>query len=43
MEPDTQMGPLNSFKQLQTIEKNIKATKEQGGKIRCGGEIVYFK
>ena len=37
MEPDTQMGPLNSFKQLQTIEKNIKATKEQGGKIRCGG------
>ena len=38
MEPDTQMGPLNSFKQLQTIEKNIKATKEQGGKIRCGGE-----
>ncbi len=38
MEEDTQMGPLNSFKQLENIEKNIKATTEQGGKIRCGGE-----
>ena len=38
MKEDTQMGPLNSFKQLENIEKNIKATTEQGGKIRCGGE-----
>ena len=38
MDPDTQMGPLNSFKQLEIIEKNIKATVEQGGKIRCGGK-----
>jgi len=38
MDKDTQMGPLNSFKQLENIEKNIKATVEQGGKIRCGGE-----
>jgi len=38
MDPDTQMGPLNSFKQLENIEKNIKATVEQGGKIRCGGK-----
>jgi len=38
MEKDTQMGPLNSFKQLENIEKNIKATIEQGGKIRCGGK-----
>ena len=38
MNPDTQMGPLNSFKQLENIEKNIKATVEQGGKIRCGGK-----
>ncbi len=38
MEKDTQMGPLNSFKQLDNIEKNIKATVEQGGKIRCGGK-----
>ncbi len=38
MEEDTQMGPLNSFKQLENIEKNIKATTEQGGKVRCGGE-----
>ena len=38
MEKDTQMGPLNSFKQVESIEKNIKATIEQGGKIRCGGK-----
>ena len=38
MDPETQMGPLNSFKQLENIEKNIKETIEQGGKLRCGGE-----
>ena len=38
MNKDTQMGPLNSFKQLENIEKNIKATVEKGGKIRCGGK-----
>jgi len=38
MDKNTQMGPLNSFKQLENIEKNIKATIEQGGKIRCGGK-----
>jgi (Z)-2-((N-methylformamido)methylene)-5-hydroxybutyrolactone dehydrogenase len=38
MDPDTQMGPLNSFKQLENIEKTIKATIEQGGKLRCGGK-----
>ena len=38
MDKDTQMGPLNSFKQLENIEKNIKATIEQGGKVRCGGK-----
>ncbi len=38
MEEDSQMGPLNSLKQLENIEKNIKTTIEQGGKIRCGGE-----
>ena len=38
MDKDTQMGPLNSFKQLENIEKNIKATVEQGGEIRCGGK-----
>ena len=38
MEEDTQMGPLNSFKQLENIEKNIKATIDQGGKVRCGGK-----
>jgi len=38
MDKDTQMGPLNSFKQLENIEKNIKTTVEQGGIIRCGGK-----
>ena len=38
MDKNTQMGPLNNFKQLENIEKNIKATVEQGGKIRCGGK-----
>ena len=38
MDKNTQMGPLNSFKQLENIEKNIKATIEQGGIIRCGGK-----
>ncbi|WP_415323697.1 aldehyde dehydrogenase [Candidatus Pelagibacter sp. Uisw_127] len=38
MDKDTQMGPLNSFKQLENIERNIKVTIEQGGKIRCGGK-----
>ena len=38
MDKNTQMGPLNSFKQLENIEKNIKTTVEQGGKIRCGGK-----
>jgi (Z)-2-((N-methylformamido)methylene)-5-hydroxybutyrolactone dehydrogenase len=38
MNKDTQMGPLNSLKQLENIEKNIKATVEQGGVIRCGGK-----
>jgi (Z)-2-((N-methylformamido)methylene)-5-hydroxybutyrolactone dehydrogenase len=38
MDNSTQMGPLNSFKQLENIEKNIKATIKQGGKVRCGGK-----
>ena len=38
MEADTQMGPLSSLKQLEIIEKNIKLTLDQGGKLRCGGK-----
>jgi len=38
MQSDTQMGPLNSLKQLEIIEKNIKLTVDQGGKIKCGGK-----
>ena len=38
MESDTQMGPLSSLKQLEIIEKNIKLTLDQGGKLKCGGK-----
>jgi len=38
MADDTQMGPLSSLKQLEIIEKNIKLTVNQGGKIKCGGK-----
>ena len=38
MEKETQMGPLSSLKQLEIIEKNIKLTLDQGGKLRCGGK-----
>ena len=40
--PDTQMGPLSNFKQLEIIEKKIKLTVEQGGKLRCGGKRHAF-
>ena len=42
MDPKTEMGPLSNFKQLEIIEKNIKATVEQGGKIKCGGTRHKF-
>ena len=42
MDLDTEMGPLSSFKQLETIEKNIKDTIDQGGKIKCGGKRDSF-
>ena len=42
MDPETEMGPLSNFKQLEVIEENIKATVEQGGKIKCGGARHKF-
>ena len=42
MSEETQMGPLNSLKQLELIEKNITETEAQGGKIRCGGKRSNF-
>ena len=42
MSEETQMGPLNSLKQLELIEKNISETESQGGKIRCGGKRSNF-
>ena len=38
MDKDAQMGPLSNFKQLEFIEKIVKKTINQGGKLRCGGE-----
>ena len=42
MDPETEMGPLSNYKQLEFIEKNIKLTVEQGGKIKCGGKRHSF-
>ena len=42
MDSNTEMGPLSNFKQLEVIEKNIKLTVEQGGKIKCGGKRHSF-
>jgi len=42
LDPNTQMGPLSNFKQLEIIEKKIKLTVEQGGKLRCGGKRHAF-
>ena len=42
MDPDTEMGPLSNFKQLEIIEKNIKLTVNQGGKVKCGGKRHSF-
>ena len=42
MDPETEMGPLSNFKQLEIIEKNIKLTVEQGGKIKFGGKRHPF-
>tara|TARA_B100000029_G_scaffold363088_1_gene356127 strand:+ start:4164 stop:5645 length:1482 start_codon:yes stop_codon:yes gene_type:complete len=39
---ETEMGPLNNFKQLEIIENNIKKTIEQGGKIKTGGKRHSF-
>ena len=42
MDAETEMGPLSNFKQLEVIEKNIKLTVDQGGKIKCGGKRHSF-
>ena len=42
MDPETEMGPLSNYKQLEVIEKNIKLTLDQGGKIKCGGKRHPF-
>ena len=42
MDPESEMGPISNFKQLEIIEKNIKLPVEQGGKIKCGGKRHSF-
>ena len=42
MDPETEMGPISNYKQLEVIEKNIKLTLEQGGKLKCGGQRHSF-
>ena len=42
MDPETEMGPISNYKQLEVIEKNIKQTLEQGGRLKCGGQRHSF-
>ena len=42
MDPETEMGPICNYKQLEVIEKNIKLTLEQGGRLKCGGQRHSF-
>ena len=42
LDPESQMGPLSSLSQLETIEDNVKRTIEQGGIVRCGGSRSSF-
>ena len=42
MDPKTEMGPISNYKQLEVIEKNIKLTLEQGGRLKCGGQRHSF-
>ena len=42
MYPETEMGPISNYKQLEVIEKNIKLTLEQGGRLKCGGQRHSF-
>ena len=42
MDPETEMGPISNYKQLEVIEKNIKLTLEQGGRLKCGGKRHSF-
>ena len=42
MDPETEMGPISNYKQLEVIEKNIKLTLEQGGRLKCGGQRHSF-
>ena len=42
MDPDTEMGPLSNFKQLEVNRKKYKINFEQGGKIKCGGKRHSF-
>ena len=38
--PDTLMGPLINKKAVDTMQKALKAVREQGGEILCGGEVL---
>ena len=43
MSEETQMGPLNSLKQLELIEKNITETEAQGGNTAVSDGISYSR
>ena len=38
LEKDVQLGPITTKKRLEEIEKLVEVTKEEGGKVLCGGK-----
>jgi len=40
MEDDTQLGPLSSTEQLETVRDQVEESVKKGAKVRCGGEVA---
>jgi len=40
LDPDTDMGPMTTLGQLQTVEDHIRDAKEKGARILAGGERI---
>lgn len=40
LDPNTQMGPLVSKKHAAKVASYIQSAREEGGKVRCGGNVL---
>jgi succinate-semialdehyde dehydrogenase/glutarate-semialdehyde dehydrogenase len=43
MDPETEMGPLSSFEQRDTVVQQLKAAKDAGARLLFGGEVLPGK